>query len=114
MLHELRLTRRHSENAPPGTWRNSLFVEPLPHSLERKRRATAELLRRPVVIRGIKTPDAGLRGRLQVEPDRVVIEYQVAQAGYFWHIPIIEELLDRAAAGEVRVELREESKSEER
>ncbi len=55
----------------------------------------------------MRTPDGGLRGRLTVEPDRVVVEYQVAQAGYFWHIPIIEELLARAAAGEHHAELRD-------
>ena len=51
--------------------------------------------------------DRELRGRLLVEPDRVLIEYQVAEHGYFWHVPIIEELMNRAARGELRVELRE-------
>ncbi len=82
-------------------------VEPLPPDLEDKRRALARALGRPVVIRGIRTPDPEFRGRLRVEPGRVVIEYQVAQHGYFWHVPIIEELLARAAAGESGVELRE-------
>lgn len=44
-----------------------------------------------------------------MEPGRVLIEYQVSEAGYFWHVPIIEELLDRAAAGEQRAELRQPS-----
>jgi hypothetical protein len=66
-------------------------------------------LKRPVLVRGIRVPDPGFRGRLQVEPSRVLIEYQVAQSGYFWHIPIIEELLDRAAAGRLTAELREAS-----
>jgi len=81
-------------------------MEPLPPALERKRRSLARALGRPVHIRGVRTPDSGFRGRLSVEPGRVVIEYQVAQAGYFWHIPIIEELLDRAAAGQPTAELR--------
>ncbi len=82
-------------------------MESLPPELERRRQALAHALARPVHVRGMRTPDAGLRGRLRVERDRVVVEYQVTQAGYFWHIPIIEELLARAAAGECRVELRE-------
>ncbi len=60
-------------------------------------------------VRGLRTPDLNLRGRLRVEPGRVVIEYQVSQAGYLWHVPVIEELLDRAAAGERSAELREAS-----
>ena len=82
-------------------------MEPLPPPLEAKRRVLSELLCRPVVVRGIQTPDPLFRGRLTVEPGRVLIEHQVAQAGYFWHIPIIEELLDRAAAGERTAELSE-------
>jgi len=34
-----------------------------------------------------------------------VVEYQVAAAGYFWHVPIIEEILDRLAAGESNIHL---------
>ena len=81
-------------------------MEPLPPALEEKRRALARALRRPVNVRGIRTPDPGFRGRLRVEPSRVLIEYQVAQSGYFWHLAIIEELLDRAAAGQARADLR--------
>lgn len=81
-------------------------MERLPDELEEKREALARALGRAVSVRGIRTPDRELRGRLRVEPGRVVIEYQVAEAGYFWHIPIIEELLSRAAAGETAVELR--------
>jgi len=92
---------------------NPYSMEPLPPPLEAKRRALSELLRRPVVVRGIQTPDPLFRGRLTVEPGRVLIEYQVAQAGYFWHIPIIEEMLDRAAAGETTAELRERNARDE-
>ncbi len=82
-------------------------MEPLPPRLETKRRALARKLGRPVYVRGLRTPDPAFRGRLRVEAARVTIEYQVAEAGYFWHIPIIEGLLDRAAAGEQDVELRD-------
>jgi len=81
-------------------------MEPLPPALEEKRRALARALCRPIHVRGIHTPDPGFRGQLRVEPHRVLIEYQVAQHGYFWHLPIIEELLDRAAAGQARADLR--------
>ena len=81
-------------------------MESLPRSLERRRKAAAEGLGRPVYVRGVRTPDRGLRGRMWVESGRVVIEYQVAEAGYFWHVAVIEELLDRAAAGEQKAELR--------
>ena len=92
---------------------NLSHMESLPRPLEQKRRAISRMLRRPVVVRGVRTPDAGLRGRLTVQPDRVIIEYQLAQAGYFWHIPIIEELLDRAASGEAKAEVREPAPASE-
>jgi hypothetical protein len=82
-------------------------MEPLPPSLEAKRHSVQQILKRPVLVRGIRVPDPDFRGRLQVEPSRVLIEYQVAQPGYFWHIPIIEELLDQAVAGRTTAELRE-------
>lgn len=82
-------------------------METLPPELERRRKRLERALGRPVLVRGIQTPDLGLRGRLRVERSRVVIEYQVAEQGYFWHIPIIEELLSRAAAGHATFELRE-------
>lgn len=82
-------------------------VEALPRALEAKRCSLERALGRPVRVRGIRTPDGELRGRLLVEADRVLIEYQVAEHGYFWHVPIIEELMNRAARGESRVELRE-------
>jgi len=92
---------------------NRSHMEPLPPLVEVKRRAVSQLLGRPVVVRGIRSPDAGFRGRLTVELGRILIEHQVAQAGYFWHIPIIEELLDRAAAGETTLELREQTARDE-
>jgi hypothetical protein len=83
-------------------------MEPLPPELEQKRRALALKLGRPVFVRGLRTPDPAFRGRLRVEPGRVVIEYHTPQTGYFWHIPLIEKLLEQALQGAERVELREE------
>ena len=80
-------------------------MEDLPPLLEDKRRLLARTLGRPVFIRAIRTPDPRFQGRLRVHPGRVVIEYQIAEHGYFWHIPIIETLLDRAAAGQIAAEI---------
>jgi len=80
-------------------------MEPLPEPLERRRRQVEAALRRSVVVRGVHTPDPAFRGRLRVEPGRVLIEYQVAEHGYFWHVPIIERLLSLALAGEIEAEL---------
>ena len=88
-------------------------MEALPEPLEGKRRQVEAALRRTVVVRGIQTPDAAFRGRLRVEPGRVLIEYQIAEHGYFWHIPIIERLLSLALAGETSAELREPSPADE-
>lgn len=83
-------------------------MESLPPALERKRRSLELALGRPVQVRGVRTPDPGFRGRLSTESARVLVEYQVSQAGYFWHIPIIEQLFARAAGGESAVEIRED------
>jgi hypothetical protein len=82
-------------------------METLPEPVERRRREVETALGRTVVVRGIQTPDPEFRGRLRVEPGRVVIEYQIAEHGYFWHVPIIERLLLLALEGETSVELRE-------
>jgi len=88
-------------------------MEPLPEPLDEKRRQVQAALRRTVVVRGIQTPDAAFRGRLRVEPGRVVIEYQVSEHGYFWHVPTIERLLSLALGGETSAELREPSAADE-
>lgn len=82
-------------------------MEPLPPRVESKRAALAQALGRPVVVRGLRSPDPGWRGRLRVSRRLALIEYQVAQHGFFWHIPIIEDLLARAAEGCQEVELRD-------
>lgn len=84
-------------------------MEELPGRVEEQRAAVEERLGRPVVVRGVQTPDPNFRGRLRVEPGRVVVEYQISEYGYFWHIPIIEQLLARALEGECSVVLTEPS-----
>ena len=88
-----------------GGERRRTAMEALPKALEEKRRAVEAELRRPVIVRGIQTPDRDFRGRLRVEPGRVLIEYQIPEHGYFWHIPIITRLLSRALEGETSREL---------
>ena len=61
----------------------------------------------PIVIRGVRTPDPAFRGRVTKKAGYLLLEYQVSQAGFFWHIPIIEELLRRIQAGETAAEIRE-------
>jgi hypothetical protein len=64
-------------------------------------------LGRPVIVREVRTGDPAFRGRLRRRAGAVILEYQVAQSGFFWHADTVQELLRRAAAGEVAVELRQ-------
>jgi len=77
----------------------------LPPALEHKRRRAERALGVPVRIRGVRTRHPSFRGRAVRRPGCVIVEYQVAAAGYFWHVPIIEEILDRLAAGETDIHL---------
>ena len=65
--------------------------------LERKRRAVAEELGLPVIVRGVRSPDASWKGRLRRSRGRVIIEYQISQAGFFWQARIVERLLEEAS-----------------
>jgi hypothetical protein len=80
----------------------------LPRRLEEKRRQVEEALGLRVVIREVRTEDAQFRGRLRVSGERLVVEYQVAQAGYFWDVELIERLLLLALAGKTDVILQDE------
>ena len=46
-----------------------------------------------IVLRGIKTPDPSVRGRISSRPGYLLLEYRDETAGYFWHHDIIRELL---------------------
>jgi len=59
----------------------------------------------PIRVRGVRTRHPSFRGRTVRRQGCMVIEYRVAEAGYFCHIPIIEEILDRLVAGETEVSL---------
>jgi hypothetical protein len=77
----------------------------LPPALESKRKRAERALGMPVRVRGVRTRHQFFRGRTVRRQGCVIVEYQVAAAGYFWHVPIIEEILDRLAAGETDVYL---------
>ncbi len=46
-----------------------------------------------IVLRGVKTPDSSVRGRISSRPGYLLLEYRDETAGYFWHHDIIRELL---------------------
>ena len=74
-------------------------MEPLPPRLRDLHRRAEQAAGQPIRIRGVRTDRPGFRGRLSPHPGYLLLEYQVAQAGYFWHLPTIEALLARAAEG---------------
>ena len=76
-------------------------------ALDLRRAEVERAVGMPILIRGIRTPDATLRGRVTLRGGYLLLEYQVAAAGYFWHVPIIEELLSRIERGERAIVLRE-------
>lgn len=75
--------------------------------IESKRRQVESQIGKPIVIRGIRTDDPHLRGRVTPKSGYLLLEYQVSIPGFFWHFETIEQLLDRIAAGEQEIELRE-------
>lgn len=75
--------------------------------LERRRREVERRIGMRVVLRGIRTPDPRFRGRVSERPGYLLVEYQVAQPGYFWEAPVVEKLLDLVEAGERELELEE-------
>jgi hypothetical protein len=77
----------------------------LPPALEWKRRRAEQTLGLPVRVRGVRTRHKSFRGRAMRRQGCVIVEYQVAAVGYFWHVPIIEDILDRLAAGETNIHI---------
>jgi len=80
----------------------------LPAALEARRRQAERALGRPVSIREVRIQDPGFRGRIKMTGERLIIEYQVAQSGYFWEAGLIERLLLLALKGETNLTLRED------
>jgi len=53
-----------------------------------------------IVLRGIKTPDPSVRGRISSRPGYLLLEYRDETAGYFWDCDIIRELLELVRQGQ--------------
>jgi len=97
------MPRRPDPHATPKQPGRGLLPPALRPVLRRAERAAGQ----PVVLRQVRTLDAAFRGRVRQKPGYLLVEYQTAQSGYFWDIPIIEELLRRIAAGDTTAVLRE-------
>ena len=65
------------------------MLRPLESQIREVEQATGER----IVLRGIKTPDPSVRGRISSRPGYLLLEYRDETAGYFWHHDIIRELL---------------------
>ena len=65
------------------------MLRPLESQVREVEQATGER----IVLRGVKTPDPSLRGRISSRPGYLLLEYRDETAGYFWHHDIIRELL---------------------
>jgi len=76
-------------------------------TLDDRRSQVERAIGMPIVLRAIRTPDRTLRGQVTPRAGYLLLEYQVAIAGYFWHVPIIKELLDRIERGEREIVLRQ-------
>jgi len=87
-------------------------MDDLPPALESKRKRAERALGMPVRVRGVRTRHKSFRGRTVRRQGYMIVEYQVAASGYFWHVPIIEEILDRLAAGETRIHLEDAKRPE--
>ena len=90
----------------------SEMSDDLPPALEPLRRRAEQALGIPVRVRGVRTRDRSFRGRAVRRQGCMLVEDQVAQAGYFWHVPIIEEILARLAAGEAELRLEQVEQAE--
>ncbi len=58
-----------------------------------------------ILLRPVHDPRPGWRGQLTTRALWVTIEYQDPEPGYFWHEPLIHELLDQWEAGRRQVTL---------
>jgi hypothetical protein len=80
----------------------------IPPALRRLLRRAERVARQPILLRQIRISDPAFRGRVKQKPGYLLVEYQTAQPGYFWDVPIIEELLRRIEAGDTTAVLRED------
>jgi len=71
-------------------------LRPLESQVREVEQATGER----IVLRGVKTPDPSVRGRISSRPGYLLLEYHDETAGYFWHHDIIRELLKLVREGQ--------------
>ena len=60
---------------------------------------------KPLILRGLQSPDPEFRGRISDRPGYMLVEYQDDIAGYFWHYDTIRRLLALVAEGRRNVTL---------
>jgi len=72
------------------------MLRPLESQVREVEQATGER----IVLRGIKTPDPSVRGRISSRAGYLLLEYRDETAGYFWHHDIIRELLELVRQGQ--------------
>jgi len=68
--------------------------------LESQVREVEQATGQRIVLRGIKTPNPTVRGRISSRPGYLLLEYRDETAGYFWHHDIIRELLALVRQGQ--------------
>ncbi len=67
--------------------------------IDRLVKETEKKIGKPIVLRGIQSPDREWRGHIAQRPGYVLIEYRDDMAGYFWHYDIIRQLVALVASG---------------
>ena len=77
----------------------------LPDKIQRRLAEAERRAGRRIIVRGAKWPDPSLRGRVSQRAGAIIIEYRDDVAGYFWHIDIINELLDHVEEGRFEISL---------
>jgi len=80
----------------------------VPPGLRGRLRRAERLAGQPIVLRQVRATNPAFKGRVTRKSGYLLLEYQTAQSGYFWDIPIIEELLRRIEVGETNALLRED------
>ncbi len=69
---------------------------------EEKRRRLEQRLGATIEVRGMKPPEPRIRGRIRRRGSHVIVEYHEGTPGYFWHVEIVNYLLDLLAWPGVR------------
>jgi len=81
-------------------------VKPLlPLEVEGRLARLEARLGRRIRVRLARWQDEGLRGRLREDGCDLVLECNDVNPGFFWHVDVVRELLDRVEAGEIEAEV---------